>query len=171
MRSVLFVRLNLLQFPLTESSTLLLTDRRDAPLQAPGGTDSESGDGSTAKAPAVGWADMTERWGRGGGQSARGEGRGRAARGRGANGRGRKPKGRGQARGSRDVSVVQSRQPTLLRKLLRKEQRRESSLVLQLFRYLVQTEFFAKPIQDDRQLDEAGINSEDTEIEDGEVGL
>lgn len=69
------------------------------------------------------------------------------------------------------MSVVQSRQPTLLRKLLRKEQRRESSLVLQLFRYLVQTEFFAKPIQDDRQLDEADINSEDTEMEDGEVGL
>ena len=44
---------------------------------------------------------------------------------------------------------MQSRQPTLLRKLLRKEQRREYSLVLQLFRHLVQTEFFTTPLHDD----------------------
>lgn len=144
-------------------------DRRDEPPQAPGGSDPCSADGSTAHPAAVGWAGMAERWGRGRGRDVRGEGRGRAARGRGANGRGRKPTGRGQADGPKDASAMQSRQPTLLRKLLRKEQRREHSLVLQLFRYLVKTDFFAQPIQNDRLLDD-NINDEETEMQEGEVG-
>lgn len=115
---------------------------------------------------------MAERWGRGRGREVRGGGRGRATRGRGGSGRGRKPKGRGQNGRNRDAGAVQSRQPTLLRKLLRKEQRRECSLVLQLFRHLVQTDFFSKPLQDDRQWDDddGDDGDEDEQTEPGEVG-
>ena len=59
-----------------------------------------------------------------------------------------------------------SRQPTLLRKLLRKEQRRECSLVLQPFRYLGKTDFFATPLQDDSQWDDIDkLTDESTETQ------
>ena len=137
-------------------------DRRVASPLLSRSTDHENKEAVTAGTAAVGWAGMAERWGRGRGGDVRGgRGRGRASRGRGANGRGRQPNGREQNGGPRDASAMQSRQPTLLRKLLRKEQRREYSLVLQLFRHLVQTDFFATPLHSD--------NINDKHIQEGEV--
>ena len=115
--------------------------------------------------------------GRGRGRG-RGMGRGRGAfaqdrgGGRGSDGRGRgrgKQRGKGRARGGGAGGLPPPRAPTLLKKLLRKEQRREASLVLQLFRHLVRSDFFVEADQSlvsaEEAPAEAGLRGTDEERE------